>query len=122
MLSYKCGKDVGELEFWPFQGAESDYVIVSGDPRASGRLDGGGPGYNWRSGIWRCTAGSFMCNELGDEMQSILSGRVRIINADGKFYEFGAGDTVFTNRGDRVTWEILEDVTKVFFSLNPHGF
>lgn len=103
MLNYKVGGDVGELESWPFTGEASDYVIVRGAPRASGRLDSGGPGHTSRSGIWRCTEGAVMCNELGDEMQTVLSGRVRLTLPDGSTHEFAAGDTFFTNRGDRVT-------------------
>ena len=31
--------DVNNLEEWPFDNAASDYVIVSGHPSASGRID-----------------------------------------------------------------------------------
>ncbi|MEQ8666989.1 MAG: cupin domain-containing protein [Rhodospirillales bacterium] len=122
IISYRAGEDVGRLESWPFTGAASDYVVTRGEPRASGRLDGGGPGFVWRAGIWRCTAGTFMCNELGDEMQTVLSGRVRLTLPDGSSHEFTAGDTLFTRRGDRVTWDVIEDVTKAFFTINPDGF
>lgn len=63
-----------------------------------------------------------MCNELGDEMQTVLSGRVRLTLPDGSSHEFTAGDTLFTRRGDRVTWDVIEDVTKAFFTINPDGF
>lgn len=122
MISYKTGHNVGGLEPWPFDNPESDYVITQGAPAASGRMDGGGAGHTWRSGIWHCTAGTFMCNELGDEMQTILTGRVRVIQADGTAHEFGPGDTFFTKRGERVTWDVIEDVTKVFFSVKEDGF
>ena len=122
MRSYRPGDDVGELEPWPFEGEASDYQIVTGAPRASGRLDRGGPGETRRLGIWRCTAGAFECNELGDELQTILSGRVRIIWPDGVPEEFGPGDSFFTVRGERMTWDVLEDVTKVFYSYNHDGF
>ncbi len=122
MITYKPGDDVGELEHWPFSGEASNYVIIRGTPKAYGRMDGGGAGAIWRAGIWRCTAGTFMCTELGDEMQTVLSGRVRITRADGTVHEFCPGDTFFTTRGERVTWDVLEDVTKVFFSASSDGF
>ena len=122
MLTYRPGDDVGELEHWPFTGEASNYVITRGAPEASGRLDGGGPGHTWRLGIWRCTVGAFECNEAGDELQTVLTGRVRVIRADGSSHEFGPGDSFFTRRGERVTWDVLEDVTKVFYAMNPDGF
>ena len=122
MLSYKVGGDIGELEHWPFTNKASEYEIIRGTPQAFGRMDGGGPGHIWRSGIWRCTEGAIKCNELGDEMQTILSGRVTVVLENGRSFEYGPGDTFFTSRGDRVTWDVLEDVTKVFFALNPEGF
>lgn len=122
MLTYRPGDDVGELDHWPFTARASNYVITRGEPRASGRIDGGGPGHAWRLGIWRCTEGAFECNEAGDELQTVLTGRVRVIRADGSAHEFGPGDSFFTRLGERVTWDVLEDVTKVFYSLNPDGF
>lgn len=122
MLAYRVGDDVGDLERWPFINEESGYEIVRGNPEAYGRIDGGGPGYIWRSGIWRCTEGAIRCNELGDEMQTILAGRVSVIHGDGSRYDYGPGDTFFTVRGERMTWDVHEDVTKVFFALNPDGF
>ncbi len=122
MLSYRVGGDVGTLQHWPFTNPESGYVVVRGSPQAYGRLDGGGPGHIWRAGIWRCTEGAITCNELGDEMQTILSGRVALVYADGARFEYGPGDTFFTQRGERVTWDVSEDVTKVFFAVNEDGF
>ena len=120
MLKYKSGEDVGELRHWPFTGEASNYEVIRGTPQASGRIDDSGP--TWRVGIWRCTVGAFDCNEPGDELQTILSGRVRIVRADGSEHEFGPGDSMFTYLGERVTWDVLEDVTKVFFGRNPNGF
>lgn len=122
MIPYKQGQDVGELEHWPFDNPSSNYVITKGDPKASGRIDDGGSGHTWRVGIWRCTVGTFECNEPGDELQVILSGKVRLIKADSSAIVFGPGDCFFTYLGDRVTWDIIEDVTKAFYSQNPGGF
>ena len=121
MLAYRIGDDVGALEHWPFVGEASNYKIVRGAPRAFGRLDGGGAGMTWRLGVWRCPEGAFECTELGDELQTVLSGRVRLVRANGA-EEFGPGDSVFTRKGERVIWDVLEDVTKVFYSVNTDGF
>ncbi len=122
VFSYRPGDDFGELEFWAFDNPLSDYVIKRGDPKTYGRLDKGGTGYDFRLGIWRCTEGAIECNELGDELQSILSGKVRLIQADGSSEVYEAGDSFFTRQGDRVTWDVIEDVTKVFYATRDGGF
>lgn len=122
LFSYRPGEDFGELEFWAFDNPLSDYVIKRGDPKTYGRLDKGGPGYDYRLGIWHCTAGAVECNELGDELQTILKGKVRLIAADGSSEVYEAGDSFFTRQGDRVTWDVIEDVTKVFYATRDGGF
>ena len=123
MLTYKPGEDVGPLEDWPFDNPLSDYRIIAGDPRVSGRMDAGGPGHRTRTGIWRCTRGTFACTEQGDELMTILSGRCRLIDeTSGEVSELGVGDSLFVRDGSRVTWDISEDVTKVFFGFKPDGF
>ncbi|SLN27618.1 hypothetical protein PEL8287_01239 [Roseovarius litorisediminis] len=123
MINYKPGDDVGPLEDWPFDNPASGYRIKEGRPRASGRIDAGGPGYPTRFGIWRCTKGVFDCTEQGDELMAILSGRCRLIDhVSGKTSSLGPGDSLFVRDGTRVTWEIIEDVVKVFFGQKPDGF
>lgn len=123
MLKYTPGDDVGPLEDWPFDNPLSDYVIKQGDPRASGRIDAGGPGHVTRTGIWRCTKGVFDCTEQGDELMTILAGRCRLTDlTTGVTTDLGAGDSLFVRNGSRVTWDIIEDVTKVFFGHKPDGF
>jgi hypothetical protein len=114
--------DIGVLEHWPLDNPASNYRIIRGNPVTSGRLDQGATGDRTRLGLWRCTQGAFECTELGDELQTILSGRVRLIRSDGTVREFGSGDTFFTHQGERVTWDIVEDVTKVFFGFSEGGF
>lgn len=123
MFKYTQGSDVGELEDWPFDNPLSNYQIKEGSPRASGRIDAGGPGHTTRTGIWRCTKGVFECTEQGDELMTILSGRCRLIDSDsGEIHELNASDTLFVHDGSRVTWDIIEDVTKVFFGHKGDGF
>ena len=123
MLKYTAGTDVGVLQDWPFDNPASHYRIVAGTPRASGRLDAGGTDQPTRLGIWRCTKGIFECTEQGDELMTILSGRCRVTNHSvGATQTLSAGDTLFVKDGSRVTWEVIQDVTKVFFGHKPGGF
>ena len=123
MHIYKPGAEIGVLQPWPFDNPESNYKILSGALAASGRIDTGGAGYTTRSGIWRCTAGTFECTEQGDELMTLLSGRCHLTDqSTGKSHELGAGDSLFMPDGHRVTWEIMQEVTKVFFGNKPGGF
>ena len=123
MLKYVPGDRIGELELWPFDNPLSNYKIKGGHPEASGRLDAGGPGQPTRTGIWRCTKGVFECTEQGDELMTILFGRCRLTDmATGEVKELEVGDSLFVRDGCRVTWEIVEDVTKVFFGHKADGF
>ncbi|MEE4188671.1 MAG: cupin domain-containing protein [Roseobacter sp.] len=123
MISYRPESDVGPLEDWPFENPASAYVIKSGTPRASGRLDAGGPGHKTRFGIWRCTVGVFECIEQGDELMTVLSGRCRLTNhTDGTEFDLSPHDSLFIRDGSHVTWDIAEDITKVFHGFKPDGY
>lgn len=123
MIKYKPGDDVDPLEHWPFDNPASAYRITVGTPVASGRIDAGGPGHTTRFGIWRCTRGTFECTEQGDELMIVLSGRCRIIQHDtGAACDLGPGDSLFIRDGARVTWDVTEDVTKVFLGHKPEGY
>lgn len=123
MFKYKLGEDVGPLEDWPFENPDSNYEIREGDPKASGRIDSGGKGYTTRVGVWRCTRGVFECTEQGDELMTILSGRCRLIDRNsGETSELNPGDSLFVRDGSRMTWHIIEDVTKVFFGQKSDKF
>ena len=123
MTRYEIGCDPGPLEAWPFDNPDSEYEILAGVPRASGRLDMGAAREVTRAGIWRCTAGRFACIELGDEMMTVLSGRGQLVYRDtGKVVDMTPGDTLFIKGGARVIWEIEEDLTKAFFGYTPNGF
>jgi uncharacterized cupin superfamily protein len=123
MRKYRPGDDVGPLDFWPFDNPASDYRVTRGAPETYGRIDAGGPGHTTRFGIWRCTEGAFDCTEQGDELMTVLSGRCRITRlADGEVRDLGPGDTLFVRDGSRVTWDVSETVTKVFFGHKAEGY
>jgi len=116
MQKYALNDVPGALEPWPFENPASDYKILRGDPRASGRLDHGSSNGRHRLGIWACTKGAFECTELGDELQTIIHGRLTLTRVGGESITCGPGDSIFTRKGERVVWDISEDVTKVFFT------
>ena len=123
MQQYELPQGLSDLEPWPFTAPESGYVILSGSPEASGRLDAGGPGHTTRRGLWRCTKGVFECTEQGDELMTLLTGRCRVADlTTGVSLDLGPTDTAFLKDGSRVRWEILEDVVKVFFAHNERGY
>ncbi|WP_371224570.1 cupin domain-containing protein [Roseovarius sp. 2305UL8-3] len=120
---YEPGQDVGPLEPWPLDNPASNYQIIEGAPKTSGRIDKGGPGHTTRFGIWRCTQGVFACTEQGDELMTVLEGRCRITDhSTGEVAELEAGESLFVHDGSRVTWDIHEEVTKVFLGWKPDGY
>jgi len=121
MTAYHLGSTQEDLQDWPFDNPASRYVILEGTPRASGRIDRGNGTAHHRLGIWRCTPGAFECTERGDELQTIISGRLKLVRGDGSTEAFGPGDSFFTLKGERVQWHIEETVTKVFFTHDPDG-
>lgn len=116
MHLYPFGQIPERLEPWPFDNPASDYRILRGEPRASGRLDAGGNDQATRLGIWACTEGAFECTELGDELQTIVRGRLTLTRVGGESIECGPGDSIYTRKGERVIWDIHEPVVKIFFS------
>ncbi len=118
MRKYPSNKIISDLQSWPFEGEASNYEIIRGNPQASGRLDLGTNEGQHRVGIWSCTEGAFTCTELGDELQTVISGQLTITREDGESIECGPGDSIFTRKGERLTWDIKQTVTKVFFTYN----
>jgi hypothetical protein len=98
-------------------------VILRGVPRTFGRIDAGGPGHDTRFGIWRCTPGAFECTEQGDELMTILAGRCRMTDhGTGEMRDLRAGDSLFVRDASRVTWDVADEVTKVFFGRKAGGY
>ena len=118
MRRYRKDEPLDDLEHWPFDNKASDYVIVQGDPVASGRIDFVCAVGSGGVGVWRCTEGVFDCNELGDELQTILQGRL-ILTLEGQApTECIPGDSIFTRKDQRVRWDIRETVVKLFHTSN----
>lgn len=116
MKPYQIGIDISGLVDLPPLESTPGYDVLEGHPRASVRYDRGSAGSAHRLGLWRCTPGTFTCTEKGDELQTVLEGRLVLIGENGQHHELGPGDSVYTVKGQRVTWKVVETVTKVFFT------
>jgi uncharacterized cupin superfamily protein len=97
------------------------YEVLEGAPVASIRFDRGSPHSQHRLGIWKCTPGTFRCTEKGDELQTVLEGQLTLILEDGSEHHLRPGQSVYTEKGEKVTWKIIETVTKVFFTNDPNA-
>jgi len=118
MRRYRKDEPRDDLEHWPFDNKTSDYVIVQGNPVASGRIGYVSPGGTRRRGMCRCTEGGLECNEREEELQTILQGRL-ILTLEGQApIECIPGDSIFTRKGQRVRWDIRETVVKLFHTSN----
>jgi uncharacterized cupin superfamily protein len=121
MKSYSLGQDQEDLIELPRLHDTPGYEVIEGDPRCSIRMDRGTQSTRTRLGVWMCTPGTFRCVEKGDELQTVIEGRLVIVIEDGSSSEFGPGDSFFTQKGERVTWKIVETVKKVFFTYDAEG-
>ncbi len=67
------------------------------------------------TGVWECAP----CREEIDsypvhEMMTVISGEVRLTDADGNSDTFRAGDTFFIPKGAYCVWEITEKLRKYY--------
>lgn len=123
LLVFTPGMDVGALEDWPWQdNSPSNYVLLDGTrPRASGRIHHATA--TTRTGIWHCTRGKMECTEQGDELCTILSGVVEVTDvATGQTVRLKAGESLKCWHGKRLIWNVIEDVTKVFYGFKADGY
>jgi len=104
--------------FGPLPPLEESYptmTVVQGDPQQSGRVDLASEENGIFAGVWECTAGSFDIVYSFNELATILAGHIIVTDADGARHEFKAGDSFLAVQGERVNWEIVEDMRKSYF-------
>ena len=121
MLDYAQLKDEGGLEPWPPLGELPFVKVLEGDPVHEGRFDLGGFGTRTMAGVWQCTPGKFEYTYPGDEICTLLKGKIHVTEQDGTTHTYTAGDIFYTNKGEKVTWVIEETVRKVFFIHDPES-
>jgi len=71
------------------------------------------------TGVWECAP----CREEIDsypvhEMMTVISGAVKLTDAEGRSDTFRAGDTFFIPKGTRCVWEITETLRKFYMIAN----
>jgi uncharacterized cupin superfamily protein len=86
---------------------------ISGDPKMRfaelvGRKD-------LKVGVWSCTPCKWVIDfHEENEVMLLLSGRLRITDADGSAKELVKGDVFFIPRGWSGQWETLETMEKLY--------
>ena len=121
MIPYSTELMLEGLSEWPAIAEIPGARVLEGEPRHFGRLDVGSFESDFMLGVWECTEGKFEWTEVGFELQTLVAGRLRIIDVDGVAHDLAAGDTFFTRKGDCMVWEVIERVKKVFFTFNSEG-
>ncbi len=70
-------------------------------------------------GRWSSTPGSWRVQYTENELCHLLSGRIRLRDAEGTAYDFGAGDTFVICSGFAGVWEVLEPCVKLYAIYDP---
>jgi len=78
MLDYVTLKDEGGLEPWPPLGELPFVNVLEGNPEHQGRFDLGGFGMRTMAGVWQCTPGKFEYTYPGDEICTLLEGKIHV--------------------------------------------
>jgi uncharacterized cupin superfamily protein len=116
MKPYSVSSPQLSLTELPLLSETPGYEVLEGDPRASIRFDRGSATSSHRLGIWMCTPGTFRCTEKGDELQTVLEGQLTLVSENGKEHALGPGDSIYTEKGEKVIWKVHQTVKKVFFT------
>jgi len=119
MLDYTELKHKGGLTPWPPLAELPFAKVLAGNPVHSGRFDLGGFGKRTMAGVWECTPGSFEYTYPGDEICTLISGRISVVDERGKTHTYGPGDTFYTRKGEVAIWTVLETVRKIFHIHDP---
>lgn len=96
------------------------FARLADDPERPDRVDG-----TWRfadlvdgpisAGVWSATAETIAFeNYAVDEVMLMLGGRLRLIDADGTSHILEKDDLFYLPKGWSGTWEILEDMQKLY--------
>ncbi len=87
-------------------------TVRNGFTDATGRFFGG---------IWRSSVGTWRVRYTENELCVLTEGRVRISDAAGNSWSFGAGDCFVVPAGFEGTWEVLEPARKYYAIYEPPG-
>jgi uncharacterized cupin superfamily protein len=90
--------------------------ILSGDPAQQVWNHYSDPTGQFHAGIWQGEAGAWRVqyDVHEEELCTLLEGRVRITDEQGRVHEFSAGATFVVPGGFRGTWENMGRVRKIY--------
>lgn len=99
--------------------------VLKGEPKTSVRNYFGDPSGQFFAGTWSSTVGKWKIDYTENEFCHLLEGRVVITSAaDGKRWQFNAGDAWVIPAGFSGTWETVEPARKryaIFEAAKPAG-
>jgi uncharacterized cupin superfamily protein len=68
------------------------------------------------SGVWSGTPASWEEDDYPvNEVMVMLSGRLRVTDTDGSLHDLREGDIFYLPKGWSGSWEIVEDMEKIYF-------
>ncbi|MEL7043001.1 MAG: cupin domain-containing protein [Pseudomonadota bacterium] len=69
------------------------------------------------AGVWECPPCKIEIEAYPiEEMMVIISGMLKITNADGVEESFGPGEVVYAAKGSKMTWHITERLRKYYMT------
>ena len=92
--------------------------VVAGDPRTTTHNYFTDPSGRFFSGIWESTPGKWTCEYRESEFVYLISGRVRLTDAEGHAETFGPGSAFVIPAGFKGSWETLETLKKYYAIFN----
>lgn len=99
--------------------------VLKGEPKTSARNYFSDPSGQFFAGTWSSTVGKWKIDYTEHEFCHLLEGRVVITSAaDGKRWQFNAGDAWVIPAGFSGTWETVEPARKryaIFEAAKPAG-
>lgn len=90
------------------------WTLISGAPVFENKRYYSNPEKTRIAGKTKCTPATFKVSYNVWELSYLKVGKVRITHESGEVYDFEAGDTWILEPGFEGTWEIVEDMVKVF--------
>lgn len=90
------------------------WTLISGTPDLANKRYFSNPEKTRIAGKTRCNPALFKISYNVWELSHLKKGKVRITHESGRVYDFEAGDTWILEPGFEGTWEVLEEMVKVF--------
>jgi uncharacterized cupin superfamily protein len=86
--------------------------VMKGEPKTTVRNYFSDPSGQFFAGTWSSTVGKWKIEYSENEFCHLLEGRVVITSAEGKRWQFNAGDAWVIPAGFSGTWETVEPARK----------